>query len=163
MASEVIPAPGHVIARLARQVEVAVATVDLTLSQYRVLAILGAGSEAASVLAEKLAVTRPSVTGVVDGLVSRGLARRDPDATDRRRIGVELTGEGRRVLAAADAEVERRLGRVAAQLDQADADAASAGLERWQLALDRHLQSCMVKRLRESAARESATILEMSR
>ena len=32
-------------------------------------------------LADKLAVSRPSVTGVVDGLVARGLVQRDPDAT----------------------------------------------------------------------------------
>jgi DNA-binding MarR family transcriptional regulator len=57
---------GHVIARLARQVELAAATADLTLSQYRALALLGEGREAASALAEKLAVSRPSVTGVID-------------------------------------------------------------------------------------------------
>ena len=57
--------PGRTIARLARQVELAVSSLDLTLSQYRVLGILGDGHEAASVLADKLAVSRPSVTGVV--------------------------------------------------------------------------------------------------
>ena len=65
---------------MARHVELAVATVDLTLSQYRVLGTLGDGREAASGLAQKLAVSRPSVTGVVDGLVARGLVRRDPGA-----------------------------------------------------------------------------------
>ena len=51
-------------------------------------------------LADKLAVSRPSVTGVVDGLVARGLVPRNPDAADRRRIGVDLTGDGRRLLRA---------------------------------------------------------------
>lgn len=109
--------PGHTIARLARQVELAVATVDLTLSQYRVLAILGDGCEAASGLAEKLAVSRPSVTGVVDGLVARELVRRDHMTGDRRRIDVGLTDAGRLVLAAADTAVEQRNERITQLLE----------------------------------------------
>lgn len=112
------PHPGHTLARLARQVELAVATVDLTLSQYRILAILGDGCEAASTLAEKLAVSRPSVTGVVDGLVGRGLVRRDHTAGDRRRIDVGLTDAGRIVLAAADAAVEQRIERIDQLLEE---------------------------------------------
>ena len=69
---------GRAVARLARQVEIALAAVDLTLPQYRVLGTLDGGPEASSVLAEKLVVSRPSVTGVVDGLVARGLARSSP-------------------------------------------------------------------------------------
>jgi len=104
--------PGRTIARLARQVELAVAGVDLTLSQYRVLGILGDGREAASALAEKLAVSRPSVTGVVDGLVARGLVRRDQGDCDRRRIDVDLTAAGRELLARADAAVDERMARI---------------------------------------------------
>jgi len=105
--------PGRVIARLARQVELAAATVDLTLPQYRALSLLGEGKEAASVLAEKLAVSRPSVTGVIDGLVARTLVERHHDEGDRRRIGLHLTAHGAEVLAAADQEIERRLREVA--------------------------------------------------
>ena len=136
MEHEAPATPGRVVARLARQVELALTTVDLTLPQYRVLGILGGGPEASSVLAEKLAVSRPSVTGVVDGLVARGLARRDPDAADRRRIGIEMTGDGRRLLAHADAEVDRRLHEIAARL--ADPGAAFTGLGPWLEALDAH-------------------------
>jgi long-chain acyl-CoA synthetase len=111
-------------------------------SQYRVLGILGDGHEAASVLADKLAVSRPSVTGVVDGLVARGLVRRDPRGADRRRIDVGLTDEGRSVLAAADAEVQRRLIEIARHLEP-DPELSAVGperaftaLETWHLALD---------------------------
>ncbi|HUA46648.1 MAG TPA: MarR family transcriptional regulator [Solirubrobacteraceae bacterium] len=128
---------GHVIARLARQVEVAAATVDLTLSQYRALALLGEGREAASALAEKLAVSRPSVTGVIDGLVARELVTRHHDEGDRRRIGLDLTSEGRRLLATADAEIERRL-RDIASYQPDGAAAAFEGLEPWKDALDRY-------------------------
>jgi DNA-binding MarR family transcriptional regulator len=129
--------PGHVIARLARQVEVAAATLDLTLSQYRALALLGEGREAASALADKLAVSRPSVTGVIDGLVARQLVTRHHDEGDRRRIGLDLTNEGRRLLAAADAEIERRL-RDIASYQPDGAAAAFEGLEPWKEALDRY-------------------------
>jgi long-chain acyl-CoA synthetase len=97
---------------MARLVERAVATVDLTLAQYRVLGILGDGREAASALAEKLAVSRPSVTGVVDGLVARGLVHREHDGNDRRRVDVRLTDAGRRLLTDADLAVEQRLDRL---------------------------------------------------
>jgi long-chain acyl-CoA synthetase len=127
--------PGRVLVRLARQVELAAATVDLTLPQYRILIILGEGKEAASALAEKLAVSRPSVTGVVDGLVARGLVERAHDVDDRRRVGHELTDDGRRVLASADAEVERRLEEITAHRPDLAA-AAYAGLGPWQEALD---------------------------
>ena len=127
--------PGRVVARLARQVELAAATVDLSLAQYRLLILLDGGKEAASALADKLAVSRPSVTGVVDGLVARGLVERDHDVDDRRRVGHALTAEGRRVLETADAEVERRLGEIAAHRPDGAA-AAFAGLGPWQEALD---------------------------
>jgi long-chain acyl-CoA synthetase len=106
------------IARLARQAELAMAEVELTLSQYRVLAVLDEGCEAASKLAEKLAVSRPSVTGVVDGLVARGLVRRNHGDQDRRRIDVDLTDSGRQILLAADAAFERRGERVNELLSQ---------------------------------------------
>jgi DNA-binding MarR family transcriptional regulator len=73
------------VARLSRQAELAMAEVELTLSQYRVLAVLDQGCEASSKLAEKLAVSRPSVTGVVDGLVVKGLVRRNQGDLDERR------------------------------------------------------------------------------
>jgi long-chain acyl-CoA synthetase len=126
-----------VIARLSRQVEQAAATVDLTLSQYRTLSLLADGKEAASVLAEKLAVSRPSVTGVIDGLVARGLVERHQDDGDRRRIGLDLTVDGRRTLATADEEVERRLRDIAGYLP-AGAPEAFEGLEHWHEALDNY-------------------------
>ncbi len=106
------PHPGLTLARIARQVELAVATVDLTLAQYRVLSVLGGGCEAASRLADKLGVSRPSLTGVVDGLVTRGLVRRDQDDSDRRRVDIGLTDAGRTVLAHADAAVDQRIERI---------------------------------------------------
>lgn len=132
MATELPAHPGRVIARLARQVELAAATVDLTLSQYRALSLLAEGKEAASALADKLAVSRPSVTGVVDGLVVRGLVERHHDDGDRRRIGLDLTAEGASVLAAADDEIKRRLEDVASHGPQPGFES----LQPWREALD---------------------------
>ena len=148
MPDEALAHPGRVVARLARQVELALATVDLTLPQYRVLILLGGGKEAASALAEKLAVSRPSVTGVVDGLVARGLVERHHDRDDRRRVGHELTDGGRSLLDIAEAEIERRLSGIAA-LSPGGAAAAFAGLGPWREALDAH-RSARLARAREA-------------
>jgi long-chain acyl-CoA synthetase len=125
------------VARLAKQVEVAIGPLDLSLPQYRVLALLGDGSTASSVLARKLAVSPPTVTAVVDGLVARGLVERQADPEDRRRLTLLLTRDGKRVLAAGDAAAETRLDEIAAFLDEPP-DALAAGLDRWNHALDRN-------------------------
>ena len=68
--------------------KVALAQVELTLPQYRVLGILAEGSAAASGLADRLAVRRPSITALIDGLVARGLVDRRQEDADRRRVAV---------------------------------------------------------------------------
>lgn len=123
-------------ARLARQVEVGLADVDLSLPQYRILMFLDEGAAVASKLADHLAVSRPSVTAVVDGLVARGLVERRHDEQDRRRVGHTLTSEGARVLEAADEAVERRLREIAGYLDNQAGGEAFTGLDRWRQALD---------------------------
>ena len=124
------------VARLAKQVEVAIAPLDLSLPQYRVLALLADGSTASSVLARKLAVSPPSVTAVVDGLVVRHLVERRADPEDRRRLTLLLTRDGKRLLAAADAAAEARLDEIAGHLDEPPSTLA-AGLHEWNRALDR--------------------------
>ena len=155
MSAESPERPGRVVARLARQVELAAASVEISLAQYRVLILLGDGKEAASALADKLAVSRPSVTGVVDGLVARGLVERDHDVDDRRRVGHALTTEGRRVLDSADAEVERRLSEIAAHRPDGAA-AAYAGLGPWQEALDAYRATRRAERAAEADAARAA-------
>ena len=111
--------------------------VDLTLSQYRTLMFLDEGWAAASVLADHLAVTRPSVTAVVDGLVARGFVERKHHDSDRRRIEHRLTEKGRQVLCQADEAVEARLREIAGHLpDEGQAAAAFAGLDLWRAGLD---------------------------
>jgi DNA-binding MarR family transcriptional regulator len=82
---------------------------DLTLAQYRVLAMVSAGDERASLLAGRLAITKPSVSAVVDGLVERGFLAREPVDGDRRAIRLRVTTDGTKALDAAEAAMAERL------------------------------------------------------
>lgn len=128
---------GRVFARLARQVDLGLATLDLSLPQYRVLAFLADGEAASSRLAEKLAVSPPSITAVVDGLVAKGLVERGADPADRRRLPLSLTGKGVAALAAADGAVHERLDQVIDHLDDTAAHVVRTSVPHWELALDR--------------------------
>jgi DNA-binding MarR family transcriptional regulator len=138
---EELPA-GHVgrtAAWMAKQVELALDTVGLSLSQYRVLWLLDAGPTISSALAERLAVRPPSVTAVVDGLVGRGLVERRHGEDDRRQVSHTLTDQGRLVLAAADEAVDGRLTEIAGCLpDQRLARRAVGDVGLWQQAMLAH-------------------------
>jgi long-chain acyl-CoA synthetase len=126
---------GRVAAWLSKRVEVAVAELDLTLPQYRVLGILAEGSAAASGLADRASVRRPSITALIDGLVARGLVDRQADDNDRRRIALKLTAEGARIIAAADRAVDEYLESIASHLPSKDEAMALRSLELWGQAL----------------------------
>jgi long-chain acyl-CoA synthetase len=130
---------GRTVALLAKVVELALTDVDLSLPQYRVLAHLNEGDVAASALAGRLAVSRPSITAVVDGLVARGLVERGGDDSDRRRVTHALTPQGRRAVAEADRAIARKLGTLVSRLGERDARQAIEGLARWHDALSRAL------------------------
>jgi DNA-binding MarR family transcriptional regulator len=134
--SRTITGAARAVARLAKQVELALVPLDLSLPQYRVLALLGEGSTASSVLARRLAVSPPSVTAVVDGLVGRDLVERRADPEDRRRLTLLLTRDGAKLLAAADAAAEACLDEIAGYFDE-----EPTGLDRWNVALDRRRES----------------------
>ena len=105
--------PGRTAAWLAKQVEIGLASADLSLSQYRVLGFLDESSAVSSDLAERLAVRPPSVTAMVDGLVARGLVERRTVVSDRRQVDHVLTDSGRRALDTADTAVTGRLADIA--------------------------------------------------
>lgn len=126
---------GRVAAWLSKRVEVALGTVDLTLPQFRVLGILAEGSSAASGLADRLAVRRPSITALMDGLVARGLVDRRQEDTDRRRVALRLTKEGERILAEADRAVDEYIAALAGYLPTKEEAMALRSLELWGLAM----------------------------
>jgi long-chain acyl-CoA synthetase len=130
-ASTVLGTYGRVAAWLSKRVEVALATVDLTLPQYRVMGILAEGSSAASGLADRLAVRRPSITAIVDGLVAKGLVDRRQEDSDRRKVAVRLTDKGVRVLAQADRDVDAYLVSIAQHLPTKEEATALHSLALW--------------------------------
>jgi long-chain acyl-CoA synthetase len=137
---------GRAAARLAKQVERAVADAGLSLPQYRVLANLSEGPSVASTLAERLIVSRPSVTAIADGLVERGFVERSSDPTDRRTVVHVLTDQGTTVLAWADKAIAERLAAIASNVGPADRRRAFGGLEAWHKALDATRAAVVKKR-----------------
>jgi long-chain acyl-CoA synthetase len=140
---------GRVAAWLSKRVEVALGDLDLTLPQYRVLGILAEGSAAASGLADRLAVRRPSITAIIDGLVTRGFVERTHEDNDRRRIALTLTDDGARIIAEADRSVDAYLASIATCLPGKDEAMALRSLQLWGQALS------MFHQQRQSDAAES--------
>lgn len=132
------PGPGRVAARLAKVVERALSELDLSLAQYRLLGNLGDGPWQASTLAERLIVSRPSVTALADGLVERGLVTREGASDDRRRVMHALTPAGRKLLRAADEAIEAHLEHLGRELSDTERARAFKGLELWGKSLDAH-------------------------
>src|SRR5436190_5871773 len=85
--------PTLTIARLHRLLENH-GTAELTMPQYRVLGLLSSGHERATELASKLAVTKPTLTSLIDGLVERGYVEREGADGDRRAVRLVITAAG---------------------------------------------------------------------
>ncbi len=94
-------------------------------------------------LAERLLVSRPSITGLLDTLQAKGLVDRLPHPDDRRRVLVELTSSG---LALLEAHFDTHYAKQEAVFADLDAD------ERAQLVtLLRRITGAVPKDLREPA------------
>ncbi len=121
---------GDAIVGLARLAELALAQEGMSLTQYRVLNHLQRGHSIQSDLAFQLAVTKQSVTRLVDGLVEQGYITRRVDAQDRRRMIHAMTPKGARALERADELLERYLLLVLQDLeDEADIERARRGIQ----------------------------------
>jgi long-chain acyl-CoA synthetase len=139
-------------ARLSKLVENALDEVDLSLPQYRLMLLLVDGSAVATALARRLAVTRPSITALADGLVDRGFVERVPDPTDRRCVTHSLTPAGRAALRRGDVSIRERLETTVAHLPARKRRAAVDGLALWLPALD------AARVARESVAADGAPL-----
>lgn len=107
----------RVLARLHRILEATDS--GLTVPQYRVLAAIAQGGVRSANLAEQLAVRRPTLTAIADGLVAAGYARRAGEAGDRRVVMLHATDEGRAVLALADHAFVERFRRLLRDMSEA--------------------------------------------
>jgi DNA-binding MarR family transcriptional regulator len=82
---------------------------DMTLPQFRVMALIASSPERANRLAERAAVSRPSLTGLLDGLEGRGWVKRVDVEGDRRGVSLEVTREGAAALKHAEQAMTREL------------------------------------------------------
>jgi DNA-binding MarR family transcriptional regulator len=101
-------AAARAIAFAARTLERALG--GMTLPQFRVLALIAASSERASRVAERAAVSRPSLTGLLDGLEARGWVTRTDVAGDRRGVLLAVTPAGAHALAEAEGAMAAGVG-----------------------------------------------------
>src|SRR5262245_23726356 len=105
------PRISHVIARLERAIRQAIQNrvkpYGLTTLQYATLSVLGRRGELSNAqLARRAYMTPQSTSEVIEALERKGLIERNPHPNHRRVFPAALTDEGRRVLAACDAEVD---------------------------------------------------------
>ncbi len=71
----------------------------LSVPHFRVLAYLGSNAGASlSEVAEHVGLQLPSMSTLIDGLVTRGFITRAPSAADRRRVTLTLTAIGQATL-----------------------------------------------------------------
>jgi DNA-binding MarR family transcriptional regulator len=86
---------------------------DLSVPQFRALAYLGNNPNASlSDVAEHVGSALPSMSKLVDGLVTRGYVSRRESPEDRRRVVLALTDGGANVLATARKGAQDQLGKV---------------------------------------------------
>jgi DNA-binding MarR family transcriptional regulator len=94
---------------------------DLTPQQYRILKLAGAGGERSARLAERLAVAKPTLTAIADGLVAAGYARRETEPGDRRVVRLCLTESGHAAVERADTAYGQWLDQILAHTSEPEA------------------------------------------
>ena len=102
----------------------------LTERQGMLLAHLASGPDASPTsLASHLGIAQSTLSEGIDQLVARGLVRRQRLEEDRRRVQVEITDDGWRVVDSGSALDPKRLAAALEHLDGADRRRAVQGLE----------------------------------
>ena len=123
---------GWTVARLARQVEVAARDARALAGSVPDARADREGHGCLELSREKLAVSAPSVTSVVEALVQRGAVERAHLAEDRRRIALALTDYGRDLLGSAEEVLQERLQTIADELaDEALVSGAMSAMSLW--------------------------------
>jgi DNA-binding MarR family transcriptional regulator len=110
---------------------------DLTPSSGLVLGILADAESPLppNQIAERLIISRATVTGLLDSLERRGYVRRLPHSTDRRMLLIELTDAGHQVAHEFRLQVHRQQKAWLAALDEQEQDQLIHVLHRLQAAL----------------------------
>jgi len=117
------------------------AAAPLTLPQYRVLTLIAHAPERASRLAQRADVTKATLTGVIDALVTHGWIERSDVAGDRRGVSLALTPEGAAVLEQAEGKMCAWLSEVLALAGPEARDGVTAAMATLGEGLDAHRQA----------------------
>jgi len=103
---------------------------DLSVPQFRVLAFLHRKPEASLTdVSAHIGTSLPTISKLVDGLVSRSLVEREASAFDRRCLTLRLTREGQELLDAARDGTQVYLSQMLCQLSSADLTALKRALD----------------------------------
>jgi DNA-binding MarR family transcriptional regulator len=126
---------GSVFDTLRMAVTPALLALDLTLSQMRALVSLhDAGPQTVGGLARTLSLSEPTASQIVERLVQQGLARREEDAADRRRVVVTLTEPAQQVFHTMRTDGECAVDDLLARLGADELAALTTGLRALALA-----------------------------
>jgi DNA-binding MarR family transcriptional regulator len=122
--------------RIVRELRVAAhgSEVDLGVSAAQLFVLrklLADPGQSMSDLAQRTQTSQSSVSEVVARLVSRGFVARHPAASDRRRVELTLTPEGRSAAARAPRTIQERLLAGLDQLDQEQRHVLATGMDAW--------------------------------
>lgn len=102
---------------------------QLTLQQLRIMHILYCdGPTRVSTLAHRLHVSTPTVTGILDRLVQRGMTSRDDDPRDRRVVLNLLTTLGMQVIEELHPIQSEHLSHLVHDLSETERQAVATGL-----------------------------------
>lgn len=111
-------------------------SVCLTVPQFRILALLAEGPGGNRELAENVGVSVAAMSRMVDWLSRHGLVERLENKSDRRKVQVQLTGEGRQHFARFRKEARLRLQKRLALLNTSNRKKLSKGLSALALAVE---------------------------
>lgn len=128
--SRIMPLMFHAVSHLGAGSTESGRRLGLTNSRMAALAtVMHTGQMSMSDLAASLDLPRPLATRMADELEARGLLERRSDPSDRRRVLVALTEDGRRVFDDVHREAARMLEPLLARMAEPDVDGLIRGLE----------------------------------
>jgi DNA-binding MarR family transcriptional regulator len=101
---------------------------SMTLAQLRILTLVARDPIRARALADGAALSRPTLTGLLEGLVAKGWVERCAVDGDRRGVTLSITESGRVALAEAERESAAALTGLLDELPADERDAAARSL-----------------------------------
>jgi DNA-binding MarR family transcriptional regulator len=105
LASELLELWHHLMRGSSHQMYALIAELDVSITHMKTLHVLADGGSELSVkeLSDRLGLSLPGASRIVDALMRRGWLERREDPDDRRMKRVRITDEGRKVLARIEA------------------------------------------------------------